>query len=1558
MNINKTHTRFIGRIPQLIIKGCALFLILGLGFNAPVFGQNKKSVAKTNNKYERVNITSQLRAITTAESEPNHIYFRKDLKMDVSDVFTQHKAAFGLSTNDVMSTVQTETCSLGDLHHSYQQLFKGYPVEGSSFILHEKAGKLESGNGVLIPGLKVNTTPTLSEAAALQLALVHLGASTYTWENPVMENWIKTISGDSSASWYPKGKLVIVNPKMDFNPDNYHFAYYFNVSSDVPFEDWNIYVDAQSGQVIKQTTNLISTNHTGSAKTVYSGTRTIKTSKDAGEANYKLLDGTRGGGIHTYDVNRSNNWPAAVEFLDADNDWNNVNASKDEYATDVHWALEMSYDYFKNVHGLNSYNGSGKLIRAYVHMNSATYTNAFFRHIQTWADGTKTTEDIFGFGDGDPADGWKPLMSLDITGHEFGHAVTKYATPYQGVPAVPVGLEYQDESGAINEAFSDIWGSRIEMWARPDEANWKMGEEVSTNTPPYLRHVAFPKLGSCPSTYMQDKVGQPGNPLLGTHWHDINDAGDHGGVHTNCGVGSYWFYLLCVGGSDKNDKGDKYTVESIGMAKAEKIAYRTLQIYLTRNSNYADFRTQSIKAVKDLYCTPGDECCFELQQVINAWYACGVGDPLLMFEEAKTEPTACDEATGKASVTVKGVKGTPEYLWSTGDTTNAIDSLIAGEYTVTVTDTSSGCTIDTILEVEEDVNFTMMAYGYPTSDCGLNDGSAKVYVFNVNGEPDILWSNGKTTAEITGLAPGSYNVMVTDTHTLCVKDTTVDVEEWEPTVVIQGGGNRTYCKGDPPPSITLSAQAYIGDSQCLSCTYLWSTGATGKSITVSSPGPYSVTATVFTNCKGSASTNVSYWERDCDDPDEPEWEIPIIRSSDPNDITGPLGYGPQKFVRSVEQMEYRIRYENDPDFATAPALKVVITMPFHNNAQMFSFRLGDFGFGNFLFDVPENTSFYTNRLDVSDSLGVLLDVTAGINVAQQQAFWIFNSIDPITGLEPTDASLGYLPVNDSISHRGEGFVNFTMTPKPSTTSGDTISEKAIIVFDINEEIPTNMWVNTIDAIAPQSSVDSLRSHSDSTTIRIRISGTDDASGSGIGKYALYFSKDSNPFSLYGEFPADTGIYFTGDAESEYEFFSLAIDNVGNTEPMKLMGESVTILHETPVSFWNIFGRISYLNTDNTPINDATIQLADTGISIAGEDITDGTGYFEMQEIREGKYGLTLSTNKTWGGGNAIDALMIAKHFAGISLLGSVEEGAADVNASGFVNSVDAQLTATRFVNLIDDFAAGDWYFHTADSIDLRSDTVLAVRSLCFGDVNGSFIPGSKNTSSTMSLKQGESVTVHNKKIIDLPISVTEDLFLGSVSLVLNYPEDQMDILSVSLAEVSDKNLFWHFNDGSLRLAWFDIGGLNWQSGETLLNIKVAFDDLKGWNDLNITLGDESQLSDPEGKIYNNVVLSIPKLLVNEISGFGILANNPNPFTHQTEISFEIPLKSKVKLSVINSLGELVSVVLNKRLEAGQHTVTFDAANLPSGVYICTMETRSAEGEINVSKRMVLSRTDN
>ena len=285
-------------------------------------------------------------------------------------------------------------------------------------------------------------------------------------------------------------------------------------------------------------------------------------------------------------------------------------------------------------------------------------------------------------------------------------------------------------------------------------------------------------------------------------------------------------------------------------------------------------------------------------------------------------------------------------------------------------------------------------------------------------------------------------------------------------------------------------------------------------------------------------------------------------SADPNEIIGPMGYDSIHWVSVKDVLNYTILFENDPEFATANAQKVDVRFTFEDKAQMKGFGLGTYGFANRSWDIEKNPAAYQNRLDLRDSMHIYVDLTAGIDVVKQQAFWLFNSIDPETGYNPWQVDRGMLPVNDS-THVGEGFVKFQLIPNETLQTGDTISIAANIVFDQNDTIPTNRWCVTIDAGAPTSKVKGKKDSKNENLYHLTVQAADDENGSGLKRVMLY---QANNFGIYEEYavcPLDTVIDFKAEPGRQYRFYTLAEDNVGNLEALKEEADLVINVNAAP-----------------------------------------------------------------------------------------------------------------------------------------------------------------------------------------------------------------------------------------------------------------------------------------------------------------------------------------------------------------------------------------------------------
>ncbi len=479
----------------------------------------------------------------------------------------------------------SEKDDLGYVHERYTQYYKGIKVENSDVRVHYLNDLFVSANGEYIDIPNIDVSVILSKENAIQKAIEHIGAKEYMWEDEKENNWLKNITNDKTASFYPNTEIVICKNSIDFQDTTFHIAYKIDIYAKEPLSHDYVYVDSKTGNILAVIPILINVN--GTAQTRYNGTRTISTQQNGNV--YRLRDYDRGGGIETYNLNRSTSISNAVDFTDNDNNWTVAeyhNTNKDDGALDAHWGAMMTYDYFKNVHKRKSYDNNEGVLKNYVHYSN-NYDNAGWNQVYNYMI----------YGDGYTS--FDILTSLDVIAHEIGHGVCQFSA----------GLIYQGESGAINESFSDIWGACVENWATTNKQTWLIGEDITLQGDA-LRSMDNPKRFGDPNTYG------------GINWINPSSSYDNGGVHINSGVMNYWFYLLSVGGNGTNDLGNSYDVTGITIDEAAKIAYRAESIYMTANTNFANARTYTIQAAIDLY---GD-CSPEVISTANAWHAVGVGN--------------------------------------------------------------------------------------------------------------------------------------------------------------------------------------------------------------------------------------------------------------------------------------------------------------------------------------------------------------------------------------------------------------------------------------------------------------------------------------------------------------------------------------------------------------------------------------------------------------------------------------------------------------------------------------------------------------------------------------------------------------------------------------------------------------------------------------------------------------------------------------------------------------------------------------------------------------------
>ncbi|MFZ1751312.1 MAG: M4 family metallopeptidase [Saprospiraceae bacterium] len=473
-----------------------------------------------------------------------------------------------------------DTDQLNMTHVKMNQLYKGVPLYGAEIIVHSDRQKVNFLNGRYYPTPELeNVTPAIDQNKSVEYVKTDLG-DIIAYQNEI----------SAAGNLSPISQLVLYR-----HHDQWVLAYHVTVYKNL-IDRWEYFVNASDGEIVHKFSSICrfhnhnnnsgstcthhqesKMNNSTSASVLLDG-KAVATSADLFNINrqintyevsskFYLIDGSRdifatvptklpndpNGVIWTIDA--FNTSPEKDNFrydhvTSTNNIWNN------KTAVSAHYNGGKSFEYFRNVHNRKSINGTGGNIISLINIvekDGSSMGNAFWNGQAMF----------YGNGDND----FLPLArGLDVAGHEMTH----------GVVQSTANLEYEGESGALNESFADVFGAMI------DRDDWKIGEDV-------VKTTAFPSgaLRSLDDPYngaTTNNFNAGWQPKLYTERY--KGAEDNGGVHINSGIPNFAFYKFAT---------------AIGKDKAEKVYYRALEKYLTKSSQFIDCRIAVVKATTDLY---------------------------------------------------------------------------------------------------------------------------------------------------------------------------------------------------------------------------------------------------------------------------------------------------------------------------------------------------------------------------------------------------------------------------------------------------------------------------------------------------------------------------------------------------------------------------------------------------------------------------------------------------------------------------------------------------------------------------------------------------------------------------------------------------------------------------------------------------------------------------------------------------------------------------------------------------------------------------------------------
>lgn len=561
-------------------------------------------------------------------------------KIRQADIFTTHKAQFGLGVHDEMIMTNNVVTEDGKLTTKYIMKHKGIPVEGSMMNIIGDKGIVLYANGFLRTGLNVDNTNIISEQDAINAAITYIDADKYIWEDSAARAEYIAEGLDPDSALYPQHAELLITKKRgeeyEHTAANYELCYMVRIYAIEPATVTDVYVNANTGSVFTEQPSGYDAYHTlGSLWTWYDGSfNDLHTSTCNLCTNFTLNDMPR-----KIKTGKYNNGSKAMK--DNNNSWV---GNDQKTGASAHWYVGKTWDFYYNK-GRAGSNYAYKPIRIYVENpnltgNAQYIPDSFYDIINI----RKDVENNSG-------------ATFDILAHEYTHAMI-YASSGLG--------KFGDfEARSMNEGYADIFGMKIEGdvlgWH-----DWYVGEDLGVEV---RRSFADPN--SDQSQYFtnngMNKGGSAAIYMQPGYWSTLN-------YHANAGIMRKWFHLLSNGGTF-NGK----TVSPLGIHTAEQIAYITFNWWLWSNVKYPEMASQTVHATIAHY----GRCSKEHLQVVNAFIAVGLlpnSIPLCSDVEIccvtvvnVTNPPPFGDPVEEWTANIRdGLSSTGDYTWHIPDGWSAV----------------------------------------------------------------------------------------------------------------------------------------------------------------------------------------------------------------------------------------------------------------------------------------------------------------------------------------------------------------------------------------------------------------------------------------------------------------------------------------------------------------------------------------------------------------------------------------------------------------------------------------------------------------------------------------------------------------------------------------------------------------------------------------------------------------------------------------------------------------------------------------------------------------------
>jgi len=371
----------------------------------------------------------------------------------------------------------------------------------------------------------------------------------------------------------------------------------------------------------------------------------------------------------------------------------------------------------------------------------------------------------------------------------------------------------------------------------------------------------------------------------------------------------------------------------------------------------------------------------------------------------------------------------------------------------------------------------------------------------------------------------------------------------------------------------------------------------------------------------------------------------------------------------------------------------------------------------------------------------------------------------------------------------------------------------------------------------------------------------------------------------------------------------------------------------------------------------TVELINNRTQKTDKKIIAQDGSFRFDELKNSDYVLSASLDTDAECISATDALMANLNAIGRLSLDPVQKEAGDVDNNGTISATDALLIGKYAVGLIDEFPAGKWFFDSKQVKIENGSKQQLLEGIYYGDINCSFNEPVAKAAGIVSDYSMRVVTGADSTAL-IPVAVSATGGLGAISVEILYPGQLMSVLAVSC---NQPGMLAHIVEDRVKIAWIGSGDVGLD--RITFFIKIKMNRLVS-QDILLNLDPRSEFADNSAKHVDEARVTIPVIDGKTYASTPhtqareaghVLNCYPNPCNNVCSLKYNLTEGGNVRLSLFNSEGKLLKVLVDSRQPGGNYTVQISLTGCPDGIYPLTMEIGTSEGKKIIKGKIEVKR---